>query len=130
MQNVVSKNLLLQQIFLRFMLDPRSQISRLGVFSMNEHAMLQLAVNTLGYTSNKMWSIKQNFNNISKCSWPSVASKFGQKQYFGDHTVSIIRVNLIYLYVCLSPPIQHLLLIGSPVSYMMVSSLSPLPLFV
>jgi hypothetical protein len=52
MQNVVSKNLLLQQIFLRFVLDLRSQVSRLGAFSVNEHAMLQLAVNTLGYDSN------------------------------------------------------------------------------
>jgi len=46
--------------------DPISQVSRLGVFSMNEHAILQLAVNTLGYDSNKMWSIKQNFINITK----------------------------------------------------------------
>jgi len=130
MQNVVSKILLLlQRIFFRFVLDPRSQVSRL-VFSMHEHAMLQLAVNTVGYDSNKMWSIKQNFINISKCSWPTAASKFGQKQYFGDYTVSIIRVNLIYWYVCLSPPIQHLFLIGSLVSYKMVSSMSPLPLFV
>jgi len=66
---------------------------------MNEHAILHLAVNTLGYDSNKMWSIKQNFINISICSWPSAATKFGQKQYFGDYTVSIIRANLIYLYV-------------------------------
>jgi hypothetical protein len=70
MQNVVSKNLLLQQIFLRFVLHLRSQVSWLGAFSLNEHAMLQLAVNTLGYGSNKMWSNKQNFINISKCSWP------------------------------------------------------------
>jgi len=77
-------NSLLQYIFLKFVLDPRSHVSRLGVLSMNEHAMLQLAVNTLGYESNKMWSIKQNFINISKCSWPSAASIFGQKQYFGD----------------------------------------------
>ena len=94
MQNVVSKNLLLlQQIFLRFVLDLRSQVSRPGVFSMNEHATLQLAVNTLAYDSNKMWSIEHSFINISKCSWPPAASKFGQKQYFGDYTVSITRVN-------------------------------------
>ena len=48
---------MLQQIFLRFVLDPISQVSRLGVFSMNEHAILQLAGNTFGYDSNKMWSI-------------------------------------------------------------------------
>jgi len=65
MQNFVSKKLVVVTTdFLRFVLDPRSQVSRLGVFSMNEHAMLQLAVNTLGYDSDKMWSI----NNISSIS--------------------------------------------------------------
>ena len=68
--------------------------------------MLQLAVNTLGYDSNIMWSIKRNFITISICSWPSDASKFGQKQYFGVYTVSIIKVNQgqFDISVCMSQP--------------------------
>ena len=80
--------MLLQQTFLRFVLDPRSQFYRHGVLSKSKHATLQSAVNILGYDSNKMRPIKQNFINISKCSWAISCIKIWMKNNVLEPTMS------------------------------------------